>query len=401
MRKTRSTPAGTSKQVNNQKLRLRTGVSQRSKQNRTLASASKGDVISTPSDVPINTAPTDSTSLQNSVLSMINPITFTAHPATSSSQAPLEPAAIVANQTFHLFMCLPSELRESIYELVLVTDKEIVPHLCSGFGNAIKFHDDNSTTHDAIWQRLAITRVSKELRNEALPIFYHNVFGYGLDTLTYLEHLSHTGTFHMVRHVRFPVPFYDDNFAIRCLHNVHRVIEESEEYENALRKGHQNLDWRNASRDVLKTHPYHIGGGLIWIGVFLILRKLSAPLCGTTNENYHRELVLHIPSEDIFSAYRSLNYFSRVLDSMGIKVKYHGGAAPKWYGGCSGFYFDWVQKYQKKEEQGIQKSFKDTQDKTTIIGSMKMFPMVNESTGQNIVWYYRRPCIRTDRRAWK
>lgn len=130
-------------------------------------------------------------------------------------------------------MELVPELRERIYKFALASNQAINPHLCD---TTLQFHDDNQPHHHgAIDALLGVTRVSKQIRRESLPMFYSvNTFAVGKDTSTYFDRLEHLGRFHMIRHVRFEIDMRRESSAAMTLRNMHQFIKEAEAYENEL-----------------------------------------------------------------------------------------------------------------------------------------------------------------------
>lgn len=305
-----------------------------------------------------------------------------------------ETPTIISSAKFGNFMILPVELRQQIYEEVLVSNKPVLPRLCQADScGAIKFHDKNQHVHNAMFKRLAITEVSNQVRAESLPIFYgSNTFEWGLDTLTYLERLSHLDRFRMVHHVMFPVRFYRDDFAARALRDVQRIISDQEKYERGLQSQHPNreFDWRSATYSTLERHPLHLASGFYWIAPFLIMRKLS--IAGQDSGDGHkRQLVLHIPTEVMSGTYEHLEWFQTVARGLGLELTFVRGADVKWIDQRSGFVFDWVQKYQKKDviEQRNAQGFNAAQ----ILENIKqLFSNILPQRHPKSTSYYRTVC---------
>ncbi|KAF2654391.1 hypothetical protein K491DRAFT_693920 [Lophiostoma macrostomum CBS 122681] len=299
-------------------------------------------------------------------------------------------------RTFHPFMKLPRELRNRVYEEVLVSNNEIAPRLCNGNGNAVHFHDDNSWAHNSISNTLAITQVSKQLRDEALPIFYgSNTFVFGIDLATFFERLSQLNRFHMVRRVTFPVHMYHEEFMNRVLRDVLKNLTDQELFEQSLRERFPNFDWRDprAAISALRMHPAHTGGGVPWIGLFLVLRRLSASLNHNATERLDRELVVRIPSETIFAEYKGLNWFREVLRDLRIKLKIVEGAPVHWL--SSGFQFEWNQKYQHRHVDDQMLGFEDKEKIRDTLDRTYMSAMYRATP--NPISYYRDACPNDDR----
>jgi hypothetical protein len=306
------------------------------------------------------------------------------------------------NRTFHPFMDLPRELRDRIYEEVLVFDKPIAPRLCNGDGKAIIFHDDNSHEdnshddkswlHNIVSKRLAITRVSKQVRDEALPIFYgSNVFALNSDLATFFERLAQLNRFHLIRQVTFPVHMCREEFKHRVVRDVLKNLADQKCYEQSLRKHVPGFDWRNPSVEtsLLRDHPVHTDGGVYHIGLFLVLRKLSATLNDRSNETHDRELVIRVPAASIFDDYKKLNWFREVLSSLRIKLKIVEGAPVRWL--RSGFQFQWKQKYHHKDVKDQMLSFEDNEKIKDDLKKMYMSD-IYAALPPGGICYYRRPC---------
>ncbi|KAL5393476.1 hypothetical protein DPSP01_000295 [Paraphaeosphaeria sporulosa] len=289
---------------------------------------------------------------------------------------------------FQKFMELPRELRERVYGFALKSDKPIAPHLCDAgrpasegkadYGKAIRFHDENQTAHNATCKLLTITRVSKQVREESLPIFYGvNTFQANGDTPTYFFRLQQLGRFHMIRHVDFWVRFWkNDQYPQKHMRMLLQNIEEQKAFEINHRQARQNERSNKAKAatpakitaakgrlskvpnvsedtkfytddvDVLKSHPLHLMGGLEahFSSSFLVLRMLSAQF---QDSEYNRQLVIHVPTTTLFEQYNSLKYFPSVCEGLGIQLKLISGRHVEFYG--SSFRLSWAQKYQKKD----------------------------------------------------
>ncbi|KAF1970256.1 hypothetical protein BU23DRAFT_570854 [Bimuria novae-zelandiae CBS 107.79] len=142
--------------------------------------------------------------------------------------------------SFPKFMKLPRELRDCIYTVVLQSDKPIVPHLCNAKGGVkdetIRFHDDsNRGDHNAVYKSLAVTRVSRQVRAESLPIFYgENTFDTVDDTPTYFSRLQMLGRFHMIRNVNFTVQFWNgEQYSQKVLRMLLQNLAEQESFEKS------------------------------------------------------------------------------------------------------------------------------------------------------------------------
>ncbi|KAF2798645.1 hypothetical protein K505DRAFT_393095 [Melanomma pulvis-pyrius CBS 109.77] len=322
----------------------------------------------------------------------------------SSDSDELEKPAIYE---FHKFMLLPGELRDRVYYYALVSDGPILPHLCTK-RSGIKFHDDNNDKgHNTTSQSLAITRISKLVRQESFPIFYNeNTFAFGTDTPAYFERLTQLGRFHMVHHVSIPINFYSEENGARAMRDIRRNIIEQEKYENSVmnsswwgifgmdKKSEEPVAFHTDNLNTFMKHPVYQSGGLSWMGIFFVLRKLSAaytarPSDDNHDDDYERELVLRVPNANMFAEYELLRWFPKVAASMGIKLKFVDGGAVDFFGG--GLSVQWVQKYQKKD--ALRDAPINPRDNDKILRrALDNFPRLNTVPTANTVQYYRVNC---------
>lgn len=344
---------------------------------------------------------------------------------------------IIGDRTFTLFSNFPTEIREHIYKIILQSDRAISPHLCGDNPNAdIRFHDKNQVKHNAVYQSMQITRVSRKVRAESLPVFYSvNTFEVGADTPTYLLRLQHLGRFNMIHNVSFVLPFWNNpDYSQKILRMLLQNFAEQERYEKA--SSAQRQVWQGvvapvaagvvekaigftvkenpkasqgASRvaqyeqepskfytedlRVLKSHPFHIMGGLE--PGFLVLRMLSTAFQGG---DYNRKLVIHVPAAQLFDEYNGLLYFPAVCEGLGIQLKFVSGREVELTGG--GFRLSWHQKYQKKDftdtttaESGKAEYKVLTKRVQTLYPNIEQVPRPTKRT------YYRRSC-KSDRVEW-
>jgi hypothetical protein len=285
---------------------------------------------------------------------------------------------------FHLFLKLPLELRERIYAYVLASDQTINPHLCD---KTLKFHDDHQPEHNAIDQLLRVTKVSKQLRSESLPIFYSaNTFYVDKDTTTYFDRLSHLGRFHMLRNVQLDISMRPEHSAAQTLRCMTQYIKQAQQYESQLLASHTKS--RSASRTLrsfyhpsasasasaspsaspsasslvgatranLTSHPQYRHGGLTDLNTLIALQKLTSifPDTGTgtgTHESYTQHLVLPVPHADIFTHYPSLSWFPTTLHGLGIHI-YCVPGTPLDHLEQGFIRVTWRQKFQKKDADG-------------------------------------------------
>jgi hypothetical protein len=307
------------------------------------------------------------------------------------------------SSVFHNFWELPGEIRELIYSFTLVRGR-IHPRLCTE-GSGVKFRDDNEREEfGGISQSLAITCVSKKIRKEALPVFYkENKFAFGADTPAYFEYLDYLGRFHWIHHVDIPIQFYNEENGARAMRDIQYYILEHENYEknyaplpppskylqNQLLK--RRYTPRTLDLETLKNHPVYKAGGLPYMGIFFVLRKLSAIHASLANNaDFERELVLRVPNIAIFTEYKLLHWFPKVAASLGIEVKFVSGAELNFTGG--GFVIEWMQKHQKKDSTKNEPVKSQDYDKR-IKRAIKQFPAIQSLTsGSNHINCYRVNC---------
>jgi hypothetical protein len=361
---------------------------------------------------------------------------------------------------FPKFMKFPTEVRERVYHFVLRSDRPIAPHLCddshleaaknlhayapifvpgqsahtdSRQGDTyIRFHDDNEPeqygSHSATYDRMSITRVSRAVRRESLPVFYSaNTFAMCNDLSTYFERLSHLGQFHMVRNFAFYIDFSKELMAPKALRDVLQNIASQKTFEemwtnrqhislpnanaspwfrlppalqrNMLATSKENW-WRYTnSRSGLQEHPQYIAGGLTWMSTFLVLRKLASEFTSATDTSsqseYSHKLVLHVPNAAIFTQYESLKYFPSICEGLGIKLHFVEGREVEF--ADRGIKLSWHQKYQKKDFQEgdvvLEKKEWDLEKITKRV--MQMYPDMEDLRRPVRNSYMRQNCART------
>jgi hypothetical protein len=308
---------------------------------------------------------------------------------------------------FTKFQELPMEVRAKIYELVVVSGKAISPKLCTHSKEKIQFHDENQDEHNAVYRSMAVTLVSKEVRNESLQVFYNkNTFTYSADITTYLDHITHLGRFTMVHHVTFPAWFYGDGLTDKMLRGIHKVVCAHQKYIATAQPTY--------TRATLVNDPVYTAGGDNMYGIFFLLRKLSTPITAESaamspDETLTHEVVLHIPSKAIFTLYPRLEYLEKVATSLDIKLKFVEGAPATWLSKCGGLQFKWSRRYQGKvnspsttvqEEGDVSNTPAMVEELQKRIEKMKQ---VYESTKKPEITrrlYYRTACRSSDIVQW-
>lgn len=112
-------------------------------------------------------------------------------------------------------MKLPREVRDSMYGYVLKSDRAIRPQSCDNCfcRKDANFHDCNEIAHDATFELTHLTRASKKLREESLPMFYSiNSFDVDKDTTTYVTLLEGKGRFDSVRRINIVIPYHREEY---------------------------------------------------------------------------------------------------------------------------------------------------------------------------------------------
>ena len=251
---------------------------------------------------------------------------------------------------FHRFMDLTLELRRSIYAFALHTGRPIKPHLCDyPAHDTIQFHDDNQLDHFATNDLLGITRVNKETRAEALPIFYSaNTFEVGPDTTTYFDRLAYLGRFDMIRHVRFSIEMRKESTSPGLLRRMHQYIKEADAFEKGLAQPPGRRLWS------LTRHPQYTYGGIPELNTLIALMKLTSPLAdkdqGRSKENTasRSKLVVPVLSASAMASFDRLKWFTAVMYGLGIQIPYVENMP---FSSVPGSTVDitWHQRFQKKD----------------------------------------------------
>ncbi|KAL1791935.1 hypothetical protein ACET3X_009686 [Alternaria dauci] len=266
----------------------------------------------------------------------------------------INPPKMVSNAKFRKFMDLARELRERIYAFALDTGRPIKPHLCDypAYG-AIHFHDDNQDGHFAISNLLGITRVNKETRNEALPIFYSaNTFEVGPDTSTYFDRLAYLGRFEMIRNVQVSIGMRKESTSPGLLRRMNQYIKEADVFEKRLTEPVGRRLWS------LKHHPQYTYGGIPELNTLIVLMKLTSPLVdkgkgkSKADTTAHSKLVVPVPSASAFASFDRLKWFPAVMYDLGIHIHYVENTP---FSSVPGSTVDitWRQRFQKKDFSDI------------------------------------------------
>lgn len=261
---------------------------------------------------------------------------------------------------FYKFLDLPRELRLRIFGFVLASTNPINPQLCN---HSLKFHDTIQEPHNAVWEMLAITRVSQQIRQEALPVFYAvNTFLLDADLTTYFSRLEHLGRFRMIRRVQFDVFFERPESVAVTLRSMNQYIKETDEYEASLLKEYKQKHPQDhtvsasslvgATYSNLTKHPQYRRGGLSEMNTLIALRRLTSLLPSTsTSPILTHRLVLLIPSIQSFTTFPLLQWLPSTLQGLGIHIHFVQGIAVQDISSRR-VILTWLQKYQKKDFNG-------------------------------------------------
>ncbi|KAI4947560.1 hypothetical protein J4E91_006380 [Alternaria rosae] len=304
---------------------------------------------------------------------------------------------------FHKFMDLSVELRQRIYAIALDIDRPIRPHLCDYTNDqVIQFHDDNAEHHFAISDLLGITRVSKQVREESIPMLYStNTFSIGYDTSTYFDCLAYLGRFHMVRHVRFQIDNRKECMSPSILRRMNQYIKEVDVYEQQLtRPIGQHLS-------SLKKHPQYLYGGCPELNTLITLMKLTSRLDNVTNNQYggkgkgktradtnptfHSKLVVPVSSVANFVTYDGYKWFPTVMYGLGIQLHYVDNVDFAFVSGGT-VSITWKQRLQKKDFGDIP-DYVDPVDSSGQTAAYKMALMLDPGLEQRQrpkAWAYLR-----------
>lgn len=264
-------------------------------------------------------------------------------------------------QHFYKFPELPRELRERVYTNALACDLPVSPQLCD---NELKFHDENQSEHDAIYQKLGITRVSRKIRDESLPMFYSaNTFSLSKDLTTYFDRLENLGRFHMIRHVQLDIYLRRAHTLAAAinLRNMNQFISEADAYEmSLLQSSKEHCEEQEvpiespslsslvgATHDNLTNHPQYLRGGISDLNTLIALRKLSSPFPDGGRTFPHR-LVLPVPDVAVFLSWPLLSWFFSAVKALGIHLHFVPDY-PVDHFGPSFVRLTWHQKFQKKD----------------------------------------------------
>ncbi|KAJ4380813.1 hypothetical protein N0V86_004175 [Didymella sp. IMI 355093] len=294
---------------------------------------------------------------------------------------------------FTLFMQFPAEVREDVYGYVLKSDKPIRPHLCDvSFRNKrAKFHDENAAHHSATFPLTHLTRASKKLREESLPVFYSvNSFdGDGNDTATYFAWLESIGRLHWVLHVNLVIPYHSNEYSARILWTVCGFDQEIEDHNS---RG----SWRQAAVDRphsvqrLREHPRYSFGGVSDLNLWIMLRMLSTSSGSPAEPDLGKRIVLPVSNVNAFNTDSKLRWLSTVARGLGIELRLveQPGSAALLNGHV---YLQWNRKYQGEDVitmPGLDEGSSDN----VLKRAREAFPDIERMARSEKNCFYREPC---------
>ncbi|KAF2472234.1 uncharacterized protein BDR25DRAFT_342205 [Lindgomyces ingoldianus] len=343
--------------------------------------------------------------------------------AESHEVTPLQRKAAPTFTTFHPFPFLPAEIRERVYEYALNFCSAIRPQLCNE-GSAIRFHDANHSEHNAVFRQMAVTRVSRLVRNESLKVFYGcNIFTCDIDTAIFFERLTHLGLFGMIRHVDVQIPFYYEEYGAKVLSLLRQNIKAQEQFQlrfetnyrspytlktntlktntsavttmiSNIKKIMTSEKANNATTDYdfwaerhgLETFKKHPAYAAIDpdTGLFVVLRKLSARA-----GSGRRALTLHVPTASLL-AEPNLVWFTKVMEGLDIDLNLVEGADLVSSGGQ--FKVSWHQKLQRRDLKEADERMAIPVRRQIMEKALKIFPKMMSWDLPRRSSYYRRGC---------
>ena len=315
-----------------------------------------------------------------------------------------------------LFLKLPLEIRNRVYGYVLANDKPIRPHLCDpSWRNEMtraKFHDDNSP-HGSVHKLMSLTRASRQLREESLPVFYSaNLFVMGDDTSTYLAYLGEVGRLEWVQHVELFIGSMSCRNAAATLRAVHQFDAEVTGHErraSALRvlgalrssqasqqqplskKGAADLASSNLKETIvytndLRNHPRYQVSGLSDINLAILLRMLSTTAPPTST--FPRRIVLPVSNASVFETEPRLQGLAKLAQGLDLELWFVERPASATRAG-SYICIRWDRKYQKKEDAEAEKG---VSGKSVLERTLEMFPDLEEMARPKGSSFYRTSC---------
>ncbi|KAH6615232.1 hypothetical protein C7974DRAFT_443391 [Boeremia exigua] len=309
---------------------------------------------------------------------------------------------------YTLFMKLPREVRDNIYAHVLTSPAPILPELCTPAPllSSPTFHDANSPSHASLSLLTRLTRASKTLRQESLPIFYAaNTFAAGTDTALYFAFLAHAGRLPWIQRVTLTIRCGPADRAAWILRSVAQFDGASSSNDTlGLRSPSASSTpaarvTRSASRaaalqpsaQALAAHPLYLAAGFPDLGLALLLRVLSTPVPGSA-----RRIVLPMPTE-AFETDASLRWFGELARGLGLElhVVARAGAATMHEG------FVVVRWERRFQGEGVGSACEDGEGRVelelggegAVMGrALALYPELEEMRRPEKMCYYRAGC---------
>ena len=295
---------------------------------------------------------------------------------------------------FKLFMKLPAEVRKSIYGYVLKSDKPIRPQLCDDSFHHMeaKFHDSNNNAHDATFKLTHLTRASKKLRKESLPVFYSaNSFDVDKDTTTYLTWLKGADRFDLVRRINLKIPYHRKEYTAFVLWMVSGYDKDVSKYEKGKCYNDRTKKYFSKIPRLLREHPRYQSGGWPDLAMRVVFRMLSTSLETSTGSDCKRKLVLPVSNVSAFETDSKLRWLSKVTRGLGIELRLveQPGSATLNNGRV---YLQWNRKYQKTDVATLAGSDAGS-SKEVMRRAKEQFPDIERFSRPRGCAFHRQPCF--------
>ncbi|KAJ4352893.1 hypothetical protein N0V95_003868 [Ascochyta clinopodiicola] len=291
------------------------------------------------------------------------------------------------------FLDLPLELRERIYAHALNTHTTIQPHLCdrAPTNSPPKFHDANSIFHNHISSFLGLTRVSRKIRSESLPVFYEqNLFAVGSDTLTYFAYLAHLGRLGNVRRVELRIEFQGDKYAAWVLWCVDQTDVEVEECEEERREAalRDRTRWMRrrvfCTAEELRAHPRYRVGGVGGLNLALVLRLLSTSMSPDASC-----IVLPVSDPVAFRAHPRLLWFRALVKGLGLELRFAARPGTPMHTGE----VEWQRRFQGQEyAERTVAATSGVADRRVLKRALEIYPGLHKMPRPDTTCYYRVSC---------
>ena len=312
---------------------------------------------------------------------------------------------------------LPQEVRKIIFRYVLANEKPILPHLCDkeGEDGEPRFHDDNSAGHASIFVLTSLTRVSKKLREESLPVFYSkNSFAVGPDTSTYFAYLESMGRLDWILRVNLTITSRSEVYAALILRFMNQFDREAESHkrnacvptESAL----SSLQFRNdappatsteaeangdsyekkrpLSAYELRQHPLYQVGGCSDLNLAILLRMLSTLM--PLESRFRSRVVLPVSNASAFDIDSGLRWFPKVVQGLGMELRFVERPDTASLQDRM-VLLEWNRKYQGQDIVTVAGP-QGEPGKDVMKRALEMFPHLEEMRRPRLCCYYRRSC---------